>query len=203
MRMAKLRYWHSDRSRYMVWRQSWSFEFLSALRLRLFRCGTLAVVAYGLWLGPVAEALGSDAAASGQELGPKASDADYNPTNGLGSWIWAAQTFDRQNCQFWRTFEIPAGGRVIHARLVMTVDNEFTLYLDGRDLGRGAEWRELFDYDVTHLMSPGTHVLAVKAYNSSFYAGMIFGLRVDLADGKLVKVKSDRSWRMVPDGTKG
>ncbi len=141
--------------------------------------------------------------ASGQGLDPKASDADYNPTNGLGSWIWAAKTFDRQNCQLWRTFEIPAGSSVIHARLVMTVDNEFTLYLDGRDLGRGDEWHELFDYDVTHLMSPGTHVLAVKAYNSASYAGMIFGLRIDLANGMAVEVKSDRSWRMVPEGTKG
>src|SRR6266852_394501 len=186
MIMAKLRCWHSDRSRYMAWHQLLSFEFLSVLWLRLFRRGTLAVLTYGLWLGLVAEATGSDVAASGQELGPKASDADYKPTNGLGSWIWAAQTFDRQNCQFWRTFEIPAGGQVIHARLVMTVDNEFTLYLDGRDLGRGDDWRELFDYDVTHLMSPGTHVLAVKAYNSASYAGMIFGLRIDLANGMAV-----------------
>jgi len=187
----------------MDWRQSSSFEFLSALWMRLFRRGTLAGLASGLWLGLAAEVFGSGGAAGGQGINSKALEADYNPTNGLGSWIWAAKTLDRQTCQFWRAFEIPAGSPVIHARLVMTVDNEFTLYLDGRELGRGAEWRELFDYDVTHLMSPGTHVLAVKAYNSSFYAGMIFGLRVDLADGKLVEVKSDRSWRMVPDGTKG
>jgi signal transduction histidine kinase len=99
-------------------------------------------------------------------------------------------------------FEIPTGRQVAHARLVMTADNEFRLYLDGRELGRGAEWRELFDYDVTQLLSPGVHTLAVKAYNSSSYAGMIFGLRIDLTDGNVIEVRSDQSWRIAPEGTK-
>jgi signal transduction histidine kinase len=146
--------------------------------------------------------LANEVTARGQRLNPKPIDADYNPTNGLGSWIWAAKTFDRQTCQLWRAFEVPAQSPVTHARLVMTVDNEFTLYLDGRELGRGAEWRELFDYNVTQLLSPGTHTLAVKAYNSSSFAGMIFCLRIDLADGRLIEIKSDPSWRVVPDGTK-
>ncbi len=85
----------------------------------------------------------------------------------------------------------------------MTADNEFTLYLDGRELGRGAEWRELFDFDVTPLMSPGRHALAVKAFNSSSAAGMLFGLRVLLADGQIVEVRSDPSWRIVPEGVRG
>ncbi|HWY76562.1 MAG TPA: ATP-binding protein [Verrucomicrobiae bacterium] len=131
-----------------------------------------------------------------------AQDTNYDATNILGSWIWAAQTFDRQTCQFWRAFEIPTNSPVTHALLVMTVDNEFTLYLDGRALGHGDEWRELFEHDVTHLMSAGKHTLAVKAYNSFSYAGMIFGLQVDFADGNEMEIKSDESWRIVPDGTK-
>jgi hypothetical protein len=82
------------------------------------------------------------------------------------------------------------------------VDNEYVLFLDGREIGRGAEWRELFDYDVTQLISSGKHVLAVKAYNSFTFAGVIFGLRVDLADGSCVEIKSDESWKVVPAGTR-
>jgi signal transduction histidine kinase len=129
--------------------------------------------------------------------------AEDDPTNGLGSWIWTATTLDRQTCQFWRSFEIPSSSAAVHARLAMTADNEYTLLLDGRELGRGAEWRELFDYDVTPLMSPGRHTLAVKAYNASDFAGMIFGLRIDLADGRSLEVQSDESWRIVPDGVTG
>jgi signal transduction histidine kinase len=128
---------------------------------------------------------------------------DDSVTNGLGSWIWASNTFDRQTCQFWRSFQIPSDNPVVHAKLAMTVDNECTLFLDGRELGRGDEWHELFEYDLTPLLSAGTHVLAVNAYNSSSFAGMLFGLRVDLADGKTIEIKSDENWRIVPGGTTG
>ena len=124
-------------------------------------------------------------------------------TNGLGSWIWMEQTLDRQTCQFWRSFEVPATTVVTHAQLRMTVDNEFTLLLDGREMGRGAEWRELFDYNVTPLMAPGRHTLAVKAYNCNDFAGMLFGLRIDLADGRIMEVKSDGNWKIAPTGAKG
>jgi len=134
---------------------------------------------------------------------PKAAPETDNisPTNGLGSWIWAAQTFDRQTCQFWREFEIPSATTIVHARLAMTVDDEFELYLDGRNLGRAAEWRELDVFDLKPLLAPGKHVLAVKAFNSAWYGGMILGMRVDLADGRVIEVKSDKSWRVVPAKT--
>jgi signal transduction histidine kinase len=139
-------------------------------------------------------------AADSPKIQMEAEEHYVSPTNGLGSWIWEEKTLDNQTCQLWTTFEIPKPGPVTKARLVMTADNEFTLYLDGRELGRGAEWRELFVFDVTQLLTPGRHVLAVNCYNGSFFAGMLFGLRVDLADGRSVEVKSDKSWRVVPEG---
>jgi signal transduction histidine kinase len=154
-------------------------------------------------MAPVSPVTAQDDDAAGKKAEASAYDWEDNPTNGLGSWIWASNTFDRQTCQFWRSFEIPAASAVTHAQLRMTVDNEYTLFLDGRELGRGAEWRELFDYNVTPLMSPGRHTLAVVAYNSASFAGMLFGLRIDLADGRTMEIKSDQDWRIVPDGTRG
>jgi len=122
-----------------------------------------------------------------------------SPTNGLGSWIWASNTFSGQTCQLWNTFEIPAAAKVAKARLVMTMDNEFTLYLDGRELGHGAEWRELFVFNLTPLLTPGLHVLAVKGVNSFGLAGMLMSLHVDLADGRTIDLQSDKSWRIVPN----
>lgn len=123
-----------------------------------------------------------------------------DPTNGLGSWIWASTVSDNQTVLLWRSFEIPPSARVWRARLSMTVDNEFTVYLDGRELGRGAEWRELFTFDLTPLLAPGKHVLAVKAFNSYSFAGMILGLQADLADGGHVRIESDQNWKVVPVG---
>jgi signal transduction histidine kinase len=133
---------------------------------------------------------------------PETAEMYVSPTNGLGSWIWEEKTIDDQTCLLWKTFEIPGPGGVTNAQLVLTVDNEFTLYLDGHELGRGSEWRELFVFDVTRLMSPGRHVLAVRCYNGSFFAGMILGLQVRLADGRTLEVKSDDTWRVVPNEVK-
>jgi signal transduction histidine kinase len=85
----------------------------------------------------------------------------------------------------------------------MTVDNEHTLFFDGREMGRGAEWRNLCEYDLTMLMTPGIHVLAVMAFNSTDSAGMLFGMHVELSDGRVLQVKSDKSWRVVPEGVRG
>jgi len=128
------------------------------------------------------------------------SEPYISPTNGLGSWIWEEKVSDNQTCRLWTTFEIPEASKVVKARLVMTTDNEFTLYLDGREVGHGAEWRELFVFDLIWLLAPGKHVLAVDCFNGSFFAGMLLGLQIDLADGRIIQVKSDSSWRVVPNG---
>jgi signal transduction histidine kinase len=138
-----------------------------------------------------------------KETAADTSAAYQDPTNGLGSWIWAATTTNEQTCHFWRSFEIPASATVKQARLCMTVDNEFSVFLDGRELGRGAEWRELFIFDLKPLMSPGRHVLAVRGFNSTGYAGMLLGLRVELADERRIEIQSDPSWRIAPNELQG
>jgi signal transduction histidine kinase len=181
----------------------WFWSLLLFCRHVLSRLGVMTVVTSGLYLDSTFTGVAQTNLAGSNEAMAVAQATDENITNGLGSWIWASKTFDRQWCQFWRSFQIPPQSQVVHARLAMTVDNECTLFLDGRELGRGDEWHELFEYDLTPLLSAGIHVLAVKAYNSSSFAGMIFGLRIDLADGKTIEVKSDESWSIVPSGTKG
>jgi signal transduction histidine kinase len=121
----------------------------------------------------------------------------------MGSWIWETNTFDRQTVRFWRSFEIPAGATVRRARLRITADNEYILYLDGQEIGRDAEWRHLYEYDVTSLLEAGHHVLAVEAYNSSREAGFMFGMKVGLSSGQVVAVKSDASWLIVPEDLSG
>lgn len=130
-------------------------------------------------------------------------DPADHPTNSLGDWIWAKETTNRQVCQFWRAFDLPATNAVRRARIRLTVDNEFILYLDGRELGRGSEWREIYLFDVTALLAPGPHVLTVRAANSFGYAGMIFGLRIDFENGEVMEIPSDLQWRIAPGEASG
>jgi signal transduction histidine kinase len=191
---------HSSRSLPRL--ESLWFHLWTARQPWTRRKGAYAILFLACWLASVSP-LAAEDDPGGKNVAGAAQDSDDFHTNGLGSWIWAAETFDRQTCQLWRSFEIPRSTAVTRAQLWMTVDNEYTLFLDGRELGRGDEWRELFDYDVTPLMSPGWHTLAVKAYNSFAFAGMLFGLRIDLADGRTIEIKSDENWRIVPVGAKG
>jgi len=125
-----------------------------------------------------------------------------HPEVGVGSWIWAEQTFDRQECRFVRAFEIPRGADVASARLRVTADNSYQLFLDGQPIGRGGDWRVLIEYDVKLLLSAGEHVLAISALNDFDVAGLIVGLRVEMTDGRVIEVASDDSWKLAPNDAK-
>ncbi len=119
-------------------------------------------------------------------------------TNHLGGWIWDTNTFDKQTCRFWRTFEIPRDTRVSSAILDITADNGFSLYVDGREIGRGSDWRSVTRYDVTRLLGSGRHILGVEGFNDRLEAGLIFGLRMELDNRTTMDVVSDASWFVVP-----
>jgi signal transduction histidine kinase len=135
-----------------------------------------------------------------------AEEAPVNPgnwmmeaTNHLGQWIWDTNTLDKQTCRFWKPFEVPAGAKISHATLRITVDNGYTLFLDGEEIGRGSDWRTVTEYDVTWLLNPGRHVLAVEGFNDRLEAGLIFGLEIQLADRRVLEIFSDDTWSVVPN----
>jgi signal transduction histidine kinase len=168
-------------------------------RFRPFRLAARCVVlllAGGMGLAAVAQSELED-----DEADPPASEDPVNvldPTWGVGSWIWAPSTFDKQTCRLWRSFEIPSGATVTRAQLHIGVDNGYRLMLDGRELGTGSDWRSITEYEIGLLLGPGQHVLAVEAFNDNREAGMLLGLRIELADGRLLMIPSDASWRVAP-----
>jgi signal transduction histidine kinase len=126
----------------------------------------------------------------------------FEATNNLGQWIWDTNTFDKQTCRLWKPFDIPHGATVARAILRITVDNGYSLFLDGREIGRGSDWRTVTEYDVTQLLSPGPHSLGVEAFNDRLEAGLIFGLHIELVDQRIMDFVSDDSWFVVPETTR-
>lgn len=125
--------------------------------------------------------------------------APLDPRVSVGSWIWAHDTHDRQECRFVHTVRIPEDAEVSSALLRITADNTYQLYLDGTPIGRGGDWRVLIEYDVKFLLTPGEHVIAVSALNDFDVAGLIFGLRVQMSDGQVIELGSDDSWKIAPN----
>lgn len=166
--------------------------------------GLLPVVIFGIWLSGTIQVFGQGAVSNETQYSiassiPTPLDSILDATNGIGSWIWDKETQEKQTCQFWRSFELPRENPVMQAELHITVDNGYDLFLDGRKIGHGIDWKWLSSYDLSLVLPPGKHVLAVECFNEGQKAGVILGLRMQLRDGQVMEIASDPSWYVVPD----
>lgn len=84
----------------------------------------------------------------------------------IPSWIW----IDGEGPPTWapaepryfrRDFTVDA--LPAKATLRLTADDEFTAYLNGRQVGEGTSWADVYDLDLTGLLRVGRNVLAIEA----------------------------------------
>jgi hypothetical protein len=120
-------------------------------------------------------------------------------TNGLGCWIWDKDTFNKQTVRLWHCFELPKTNPLVRAELRIAADNAFKVWLDGQELGSGSDWRTLSIYHLEGTLKPGAHALAVEGFNDNDQAGIILGLRLEMANGQDLQIRSDPTWRVVPN----
>ena len=78
------------------------------------------------------------------------------------------------------------------------MDNGYTLFLDGQEIGRGSDWRTVSKYDLTLLLKPGRHVIGVEGFNDRLEAGFMFGMQVLLSDQSVIEMVSDDTWSVAP-----
>jgi len=66
--------------------------------------GLGAICFFTFWITLIC-ALGDQAGESPKMNRLRGVATDESPTNGLGDWVWAEKTLDRQTVQFWNSFE--------------------------------------------------------------------------------------------------
>lgn len=120
-------------------------------------------------------------------------------TNGLGCWIWDKVTFNKQTVRLWHRIEVPKTNPVVRAELRIAADNAFKVWLDGKELGSGSDWRTLSIYHLEGTLTPGEHALAVEGFNDNDQAGVILGFRLEMANRQVIEIRSDPTWRVVPN----
>jgi signal transduction histidine kinase len=120
-------------------------------------------------------------------------------TNGLGCWMWDKVTFNKQTVRLWHRFEVLKTNAVVRAELRIAADNAFKVWLDGQALGSGSDWRTLSIYHLEGTLNSGAHVLAVEGFNDNDQAGIILGLRLEMANGQVQQIRSDLTWRVAPN----
>jgi len=130
------------------------------------------------------------------------------------SWIWFPEGNPAADAPtgkrlFRKSFHLPKGAELAGAVLRVSADDAFTAYLNGREVGGGADWPagETFS-DVGSLLHEGHNVLGVAAENRpapvpANPAGLIACLKADLEDGQSLRVISDGEWRCCKEEAEG
>ncbi|HID21162.1 MAG TPA: hypothetical protein EYP14_02010, partial [Planctomycetaceae bacterium] len=141
-----------------------------------------------------------------------AAERPWIPRLDRAKWIWHDGEGDPARAvppgvrYFRRAFQLDADRRVRSAQLVITADNSFVCWINGRRVLTGNTFRHTFSANVARVLKPGRNVIAVEARNAANApnpAGLIAVLEVRLDDGSTFVLPTDGSWtsgKEVPDG---
>ena len=110
------------------------------------------------------------------------------------AWIWTpekeAGIVYPPGARYFRwNVTLPEAAKIDKAMVLMTADNSFALYVNGKRVACGNNYGVLQSIDVASYLSSGLNVLAIEAANSGTApneAGLIGKLQIRLADGQIV-----------------
>ncbi|MEX0906513.1 MAG: DUF1549 domain-containing protein [Balneolaceae bacterium] len=144
-----------------------------------------------------------------QLAAPVYSSVAYDPFDtqiAEASWIWFDALEDGRNVfappgQYYlrHTFELPAEN-IDEARLLVSVDERFELYLNGEMISEGNDWRQVERIDVSGHLTTGENILAVEAEKGGTTAepaGVLLNLQITQSDGGWHEVSSNNEWKII------
>jgi putative heme-binding domain-containing protein len=117
---------------------------------------------------------------------------------GEPQWIWA-QSYPQGKsptgaCYFRKTFEVGSADRAV---VQITCDDKFDLYVNGRHVGKGNNWKALQTFDIQKLLFPGKNVIAVKAENTTGgSAGLVARVTVRPKGSTELSYSTDNTWKV-------
>ncbi|MDA1230399.1 MAG: DUF1549 domain-containing protein [Planctomycetota bacterium] len=142
-----------------------------------------------------------------------ASDKQAEQVKLTGSWIWGDSAANGG---------VPAAGETISIRHqfalsdnvssaggVITCDNSFVLYVNGRKIESGDEWTKPHALLLKPVLKKGTNeivVVATNGGNGPNAAALFFEARIKLESGETLTIASDKSWEwtaIVPNPKEG
>jgi hypothetical protein len=118
-------------------------------------------------------------------------------------WIWHPEGDPAVSAPvgtrlFRRTFKLETNARIESAIILLTADNAFELHVNGKSVGQGASFKQLYAFDLTKELKAGDNVLSVRAENggqSPNPAGLIGAVVIRFSNGHVQTVATDRQWQ--------
>jgi len=140
------------------------------------------------WGGPLSPASSAQ---------PKSSDALM-----ASQWIWYPEGNPANSAPaglryFQRTMEVDAAKTVESATASLSADNEFTLWINGKKVSEGKDFKVPVQSSIASFLRPGANVISVAVNNAgpaASPAGWIGAFEVFYKDGTKTVVNSDAKW---------
>lgn len=117
-------------------------------------------------------------------------------------WIWfnegdPGQEAPAEMRYFRRVFTIncPMQKPIHEASLDITADDEFTVWVNGVEVGKGDDWKRVYRFDVQRLLVQGDNVIAVAARNRGGTAGLLVRLTYVPKGLSRHFLSSDAAWK--------
>ncbi len=113
------------------------------------------------------------------------------------SWIWHGDVgqFDQIKVRY--GFDAPQS--IKSARLIVTCDNECTVFINDQRILRDNSWESLEIADVSDVLKPGKNVIAIDARNQGGIAGLMAVLNITDDAGKDHQFATGNTWRASTD----
>jgi hypothetical protein len=122
----------------------------------------------------------------------------------VGNWIWQPEVVaDKHTVFFRKAFELGLGQKVAKAKIQVTADNRYKLYINDTFIGEDTNWSNVETYDVTKAMKPGRNIIAIEGGGEGGLDALLCDMKIDLTNAQQVQISSDASWivsRHIKDG---
>lgn len=113
---------------------------------------------------------------------------------GEPQWIWAAGApKEATTCYFRKSLDL---NNVDTARVQITADDRYELYINGRLAGQGNDWHVMQTFDITRMLVRGRNTIAVKVDNTQGSTAALVARVVVRPKGSTeLAFSTDSSWR--------
>ncbi len=119
-------------------------------------------------------------------------------------WVWFPEGEPQKSApvgtRFFRhKFDIPSNKKIKQAQFRLVVDNEGTLFVNGREVQKFSGWSPPYTFDVDDKLTSGTNCLAIAATNQGNTpnpAGIAGKLLVVFETGDALTIAIDHSWKV-------
>ena len=116
------------------------------------------------------------------------------------NWIWSDGS--QNDVRYFRKVITGFTPRVGSARLYITADNAFEVFVNGKAVAKGNTWEKTVYQDVVKSLQRGKNVIAIKTTNSGSVAGLIAHLFLDSDQGAIETI-TDARWKVSEKPEKG